>query len=165
MAEVVVWSEQNLRQQVWAGEHSLGVDEPPEVGGDDTGPDPYELLLAALGSCTNITLLLYARRKGWPLERVETRLTHQRIHAQDCQECEQEYPYHHRIGLIATVGYRVTDRMNVGFDVFWMPFNTTFISTCLSCASLANTRGVPAAVSQSSRTSCLRASASRSRVI
>jgi len=90
---VVVRSDANLRQAVRAGRHSLTADEPVEAGGEDAGPNPYELLLAALGSCTSMTLLIYARRKGWPLERVEVTLTHQRIHAQDCAECEQREGY------------------------------------------------------------------------
>jgi putative redox protein len=88
MAEVVVSSLGGLRQEIWAGGHTLTADEPREWGGEDAGPSPYELLLGALGACTSMTLLLYARRKGWPLEGVEVRLRHQRIHAQDCEECE-----------------------------------------------------------------------------
>jgi putative redox protein len=73
---------------VWAGEHTLIADEPIGLGGDDTGPGPYELLLAALGACTSMTLLLYARRKQWPLEGVEVRLQHDRSYEKDCAECE-----------------------------------------------------------------------------
>jgi putative redox protein len=93
VTQVVVTSDGNLRQEIWAGKHTLAADEPVEAGGDDTGPSPYELLLAALGACTSMTLLLYARRKGMPLEHVEVRLHHQRIHAQDCAECEQKEGY------------------------------------------------------------------------
>lgn len=88
MPEVVVSSLGRLRQQIWAGKHSLIADEPQELGGEDTGPTPYELLLGALGACTAMTLQLYARRKGWPLEQVEVRLRHHRLHAQDCADCE-----------------------------------------------------------------------------
>ena len=88
MPEVVVSSLGNLRQEIWAGGLTLTADEPREMGGDGTGPSPYELLLGALGACTSMTLLLYARRKGWPLEQVEVRLRHQRIHAEDCADCE-----------------------------------------------------------------------------
>jgi putative redox protein len=57
------------------------------LGGEGAGPDPYALLLAALGSCVSMTLTLYARRKGWPLERVRVRLRQRRVHAKDCAEC------------------------------------------------------------------------------
>ena len=69
-------------------EHAFIADEPATYGGDDLGPTPYELLLAALGSCTAMTVGSYARRQGWPLERVIIRLTHDRVHADDCEGCE-----------------------------------------------------------------------------
>ncbi|MCV7408167.1 osmotically inducible protein C [Mycobacterium florentinum] len=74
-------------QQITAGHHLLVADEPRPTG-DDAGPTPYDLLLAALGSCTSMTVRMYANRKGWPLERVRVTLRHSRIHAQDCAECE-----------------------------------------------------------------------------
>ena len=64
-------------------------DEPQGIG-DGQGPDPYELLLGALGSCTAMTLLLYARRKNWPLKGVKAELTIGQTHARDCEECEQD---------------------------------------------------------------------------
>lgn len=75
-------------QEIRSGNHRLSADEPTELGGTDTGPIPYNLLLAALGACTSITLRMYADRKGWPLEGVRVRLRHGKIHAQDCAECE-----------------------------------------------------------------------------
>nr|PZN28342.1 MAG: hypothetical protein DIU80_10775 [Chloroflexota bacterium] len=90
MAEVIVRSMGNLRHQIDTGPHTLYADEPADVGGDDTGPDPYELLLGALGACTSMTLLMYARHKGWPLEGVEVRLAHRRDYAQDCEHCEED---------------------------------------------------------------------------
>jgi putative redox protein len=75
------------RQQITAGHHQLVADEPRPIG-DDAGPTPYDLLLAALGSCTSMTVRMYADRKGWPVERVRVTLRHSRIHAKDCAECE-----------------------------------------------------------------------------
>lgn len=78
-----------FQQQVTLGAgHALVADEPASVGGEDGGPGPYELLLASLGSCKSMTVAMYARRKQWPLEEVVVRLRHDRIHAQDCAECE-----------------------------------------------------------------------------
>lgn len=71
-----------------AGRHALLADEPVAVGGDDAGPNPYQMLSAALGSCTAMTLRMYANRKQWPLERVSVTLHHAKVHAADCAECE-----------------------------------------------------------------------------
>jgi putative redox protein len=70
------------------GRHTLQADEPIAAGGGDAGPGPYELLLMALGSCTSMTIRLYAARKKWPLEQVIVRLRHERVHAKDCADCE-----------------------------------------------------------------------------
>ena len=85
---VTVESARGLKQSIHAGEHALTADEPAGAGGEGAGPDPYELLLSALGACTSMTLVLYARHKGWPLARVSVRLAHDKIHAEDCAECE-----------------------------------------------------------------------------
>lgn len=77
-----------LSQQIEAGGHPLLADEPLQVGGQDTGPNPYDLLLSALGACTSMTIRLYADRKGWPLKGILIRLRHSKIHAQDCKDCE-----------------------------------------------------------------------------
>src|SRR6478736_6412838 len=74
-------------QQITAGRHQLFADEPQPIG-EDAGPTPYDLLLAALGACTSMTVRMYANLKGWPLERVEVALRHTRIHAEDCEHCE-----------------------------------------------------------------------------
>ena len=75
-------------QDVEVRSHRIVTDEPTSVGGTDKGPKPYDLLLAALGSCASMTIALYARRKGWPLTEVTVQLRHSRIHAEDCAECE-----------------------------------------------------------------------------
>jgi putative redox protein len=76
-------------QEVVAGSHHFRADEPAAVGGTDSGPTPYDLL-AALGSCTSMTIAMYARRKRWPLERVTVHLRHSRVHAEDCVTCETQ---------------------------------------------------------------------------
>ena len=77
-----------MAQLVRAGRHALPAGEPVEVGGDDAGPGPYDYLLAALGACTSMTMRLYADRKGIAVDRFAVRLSHRRIHAQDCVDCE-----------------------------------------------------------------------------
>jgi len=93
MGEVTVTSLSNLRNEVsYGGGETFLTDEPRELGGDGAGPDPYALLLGALGSCISMTLMLYARRKGWPLERVRVRLRQRRVHARDCEACGEDKP-------------------------------------------------------------------------
>jgi len=77
-----------LAQRVSAGRHVLMAGEPVEVGGDDAGPGPYDYLLAALGACTSMTMRLYANRKGIAAERFAVRLSHRKVHAEDCADCE-----------------------------------------------------------------------------
>ena len=77
-------------QYLLDGRHRLTADEPVSVGGDDLGPGPYELLLMSLGACTSMTLRMYARLHGWPLDRVIVRLKHSRSYAKDCLECENK---------------------------------------------------------------------------
>ena len=85
---IVHGSAAGFAQEIAAGRHPLTADEPMSVGGTDTGPTPYDLLLAAIGACTSMTVAMYARRKGWPLEAVTIKLRHSRIHAADCEACE-----------------------------------------------------------------------------
>jgi len=89
-------------QQVSTAGHTFVVDEPASVGGGDEGPNPYELLLASLGSCTAITLRMYADRKGIPLARTTVRLRHDRIHADDCETCETEH------GMLSRITREIT---------------------------------------------------------
>jgi len=104
MSEVIVTSLNNLQNEVrYATNHTFITDEPLEAGGDDAGPDPYTLLLAALGTCTSMTAMLYARRKAWPVERVTVKLRQRRVHANDCQECTgDEEGFIHRIERTVT---------------------------------------------------------------
>jgi uncharacterized OsmC-like protein len=87
---IVRGSAAGFAQEIIAGRHRVAADEPLSSGGTDTGLSPYDLLLAALGACTSITVGMYARRKGWPLEEVTVSLRHSRIHAADCADCEKE---------------------------------------------------------------------------
>ncbi len=86
-------------QEVIVGPYRLAADEPLTVGGTDTGPTPYDFLLAALGSCKSMTVAMYARRKSWPLQGVTVRLRHSKIHAEDCAECETKEGMIDRIEL------------------------------------------------------------------
>jgi uncharacterized OsmC-like protein len=99
MSEVTVTSIMKLQNEVSYGNgQTLIIDEPASVGGDGAGPDPYTLLLSALGGCISMTTMLYARRKGWPVERITVRLREQRVHVKDCVECEQNLEgFVHRI--------------------------------------------------------------------
>ncbi len=89
MAQVTVTSLDNYQTLVTTDNHALLADEPKGVG-DGLGPDPYELLLSSLGVCTAMTLEMYARRKGWALGKVRLELSHGRVHARDCEECEAD---------------------------------------------------------------------------
>jgi len=95
MSEVVVTSTNSLQNEVRYGAgQTLITDEPVDLGGEGTGPDPYTLLLAALGSCISMTVMLYARRKQWPVEKIIVRLQQNRIHIKDCKECAQNFEGH-----------------------------------------------------------------------
>jgi putative redox protein len=85
---VVRGGAKNFQQEVTAREHHFIADEPANAGGGDAGPDPYDYLLASLGVCTSMTVGFYARRNKWPLENVTVALSHSRVHARDCEECD-----------------------------------------------------------------------------
>ena len=82
------------RTEITVGEHTVVADEPASAGGTNDGPSPYELLLAAIGSCTAMTLRMYATRKQWPLEEAVVRLRSDRRHAADCADCDTK-----RVGI------------------------------------------------------------------
>ena len=81
--------ESGYRTEIETGGHALVSDEPESVGGTDEGPSPYDLLVSSLGSCTAMTLRMYADRKEWPLEGVFVRLNHEKVHATDCADCPE----------------------------------------------------------------------------
>lgn len=86
---VTARSIKNYQVEITADRHLWVADEPRDVG-DDAGPNPYDLLLGALGACKVITVQMYARKKGWPLEGVEVTLSTYKIHAKDCEDCESD---------------------------------------------------------------------------
>ena len=99
----VVGGHSGLRQDIAVGPHRLLADEPEASVGRDEGPDPYELLLAALGSCTNMTLRMYADRKKWPLKEIRVAVTHSKNHSNDCLNCKQPTAMLDRIDRRITV--------------------------------------------------------------
>jgi len=107
--EVLVAEVEGFAQKIVARRHRLNADEPVEQGGTDTGPSPYELLLGALGACTSMTLRIYAKHKGIPLEGVRVRLRHGKIHAVDCANCETKEGRIDRIDRIVEVLGPLTD--------------------------------------------------------
>ena len=82
--------EGSFTQELFDGRHRLLADEPEAAGGNDRGPNPYELLLMALGACTSMTVRLYAKRRQWPLQRIVIRLRHEKIYIEDCENCDTE---------------------------------------------------------------------------
>jgi uncharacterized OsmC-like protein len=111
MGEVTVTSLTKLQNEVRYDEwKSFVIDEPEGLGGDGAGPDPYTLLLSALGGCISLTVTMYARRKNWPLEKVTVRLRQQRVHAKDCAECQNNTEgFVHRIERSVTVEGDLTE--------------------------------------------------------
>jgi uncharacterized OsmC-like protein/alpha-beta hydrolase superfamily lysophospholipase len=98
-----------FQQSVVIGPHRLTADEPVAAGGLDSGPGPYDLLLSALGACTSMTMRLYADHKKLPLDRVSVSLTHAKIHAQDCEECETKEGKIDRIDRAITMTGSLSD--------------------------------------------------------
>jgi putative redox protein len=108
--EVVVrGSASGFAQSVEVDDLRFAADEPKPLGGTGTGPTPYDLLLAALGTCTSMTVGLYARNHGWPLADVTVRLTHERVHEVDCAECVDQPRHLDRITLTLELGGALTD--------------------------------------------------------
>lgn len=81
-------SDRKFGQEIYTDTHCFMADEPASNGGRDTGPDPYELLLSGLGACTSMTVRMYAKHKKLPLDRISVKLRHEKIHAEDCEDCE-----------------------------------------------------------------------------
>ncbi len=114
MAEIIVTSLQNFQNTVRYGDgREFVIDEPSSFGGDDAGPDPYTLLLAALGGCTSMTVSMYARRKKWNLERVSVSLSQERVHAKDCETCvSKDDGFIHQINVSVKLEGDLTDEQH-----------------------------------------------------
>lgn len=98
---------ENYRVDITNGTHTWRADEPVDLGGEDTGPNPYDYLLGALASCTSITLALYAKRKNIKLSSVSVEYRYDRVHADDCAECDDSHS-----GMI----HQVTSRIFIDGD-------------------------------------------------
>jgi len=88
--------------EVSTGKHQWNVDEPPDLGGQDAGPSPYELLLGSVGACMLITARMYAARKSWPIQSMRVELDFSRVRAEECEDCESQK------GLISQIGIRMS---------------------------------------------------------
>ncbi len=81
---------ERFTQDIYTADHAMVADEPEKLNGSNLGPSPYEFLMAALGSCTSMTIKMYAERKGLPLKHVAVKLKHEKVHAKDCVDCEDK---------------------------------------------------------------------------
>ncbi len=97
MAKIRARSLEKLQVLVEDGERAWIADEPKDAGGDGIGPEPYDLLLSALGACTIMTVRMYAKRKSWDLQEVRAEVVHERVHASECDDCEEKEGYVERI--------------------------------------------------------------------
>lgn len=97
-------------QKIDIGPHHLVADEPVSYGGADSGPSPYDLILAALGACTSMTIGLYARKRKWPLDKITVALKHSKIHAKDCEDCATKDGRIDRIELEIHLDGALTDQ-------------------------------------------------------
>ena len=100
---------QSFAQKIQAGAQQLTADEPVSFGGTESGPSPYDLILAALGACTSMTLGLYARKRKWPVEKITVSLQHSKIHARDCDDCETKDGRIDRINMEIHIAGSLTD--------------------------------------------------------
>ncbi|HUE41644.1 MAG TPA: OsmC family protein [Chthoniobacterales bacterium] len=106
---IVQGDAKGFAQKVQIGSYHLTADEPVSYGGTDSGPSPYDLILAALGACTSMTIGLYARKRSWPVQRISVSLWHSKIHAKDCDDCETKEGRIDRIEMEIYVDGELTD--------------------------------------------------------
>lgn len=100
---------EGLTTRISANGHLLVADEPVAVGGADAGPDPYAMLLSSLAACKLMTLRMYADRKQWPMTGASVQLSHSRVHAKDCSECESSDGVIARIEVTLELQGELTD--------------------------------------------------------
>lgn len=130
METITVKSIENLQQLVVTSSHGFVADEPKDDG-DDLGPNPYELLLSALGTCTAMTVLMYVRRKEWPLKSISVECSHERVHCRDSEDCEED-----RGGLIDVIHRKIVlegdlsdeQRERIGYIAAKCPVHKTLSS-------------------------------------
>lgn len=92
--KVIAWiGSTGFTTDIRTGNHTFRADEPISLGGDDFGPNPYDLLLSSLGACTAMTMRMYADRKGWEIEEIKVHLSHQKVHSKDCNDCDTTSGY------------------------------------------------------------------------
>ena len=94
MAKITAELTSGTAVRIGNGRHTWSADEPENAGGDGTAPDPYEMLLGALAACTCITVALYCRSKDWKLDNVSVEYFHDRVHADDCDDCDDDLTGH-----------------------------------------------------------------------
>jgi putative redox protein len=110
MEPVIVRSSGAIRVDITAGPHTFIIDEPAAAGGTDAGPTPYDMLGAALGACTSMTLQIVANREQIPLEGLELTISNDRMHAKDCADCLTTAGYIHRFDVkLKLIGAGLTD--------------------------------------------------------
>ncbi len=133
-------------QTITVGRHELRADEPVAAGGTDTGPTPYDLLGAALGSCTSMTIAYFARRERWPLESVVVRVNHSRVHAADCASCDTKEGRIDRLERsIALTGPLTGEQRQVLLKIAdRCPVHRTLTSEIEIRTSLVDAAGLPA---------------------
>jgi len=96
-------------QEITIGLHTLTGDEPSNYGGNDLGPSPYDFLLTALGTCTSMTVRMYATLKKFPLEKITVKLSHNKIHVEDCKDCENEKAFLDQIDVVIELEGNLSD--------------------------------------------------------
>lgn len=127
MASVTVEAGQDYLQKITAEEHVLYSDLPAHEGGSDSAPEPYHLLLAALGACTSMTIRMYVRRKQWPVEGIRVELEHVRIEASECEDCktQQGFVDHIRKRIYVTGDLSPEQIERIGYIASRCPVNLT----------------------------------------